>query len=387
MRERCGDLPQEECEARVEEAKRLTMQAGVTPDRVLPGTGAEHWLDCGQDRLGFKPAYSFRPRGSVQYALALQGDSKADGAEPLRFRFGLIGSSDTHSARPATGYKQTGPLIGHTDARAPRNAFYRGLLLDRGEAEDPQRAQAAGQESASVLLAERMTSFLYPGGTVAVHADGRDRDAIWQALERREVYGTSGPRIQLWFDLLDGEARRPMGSARALETNPRFVVRALGAFVQQPGCPQRALDALGDERVRSLCQDECYHPGDERHPIAAIEVVRIRPQQHPDESLTALIEDPWLSLPCGGDPGGCSVRFEDPDFVRSGRDTVYYVRALQAPTPAINGANLRTRFSGGRAVSVDPCRPGAEDGCLADGQERAWSSPIFVDQARGAARR
>ncbi|MDP6978512.1 MAG: DUF3604 domain-containing protein [Myxococcota bacterium] len=77
------------------------------------------------------------------------------------------------------------------------------------------------------------------------------------------------------------------------------------------------------------------------------------------------------------------MQFEDPEFEALGRDTVYYVRALQHPTPAINGANLRTRFVGGRPVSLQPCRRGTgsdpSDDCLADVQERAWSSPIFVD--------
>ena len=88
---------------------------------------------------------------------------------------------------------------------------------------------------------------------------------------------------------------------------------------------------------------------------------------------------------CAPDPTGCVARFEDLEFVGSGRDAVYYVRALEAPTPAVNGANLRTRFDAqGNAVAVEPCygdaRTPRDDDCLAPVQERAWSSPIFVDQ-------
>ena len=114
----------------------------------------------------------------------------------------------------------------------------------------------------------------------------------------------------------------------------------------------------------------------------------IRPQRSPDEDTAQLIEDPWRTFSCDGDPAGCVVRFEDPEFER---DTVYYARALQAPTPAINGAQLRTRFETGPdgeriASSVDPChadwRTPWDDDCLAPVRERAWSSPIYVDATR-----
>ena len=72
-RERCGDLPAEQCEANVSEARQLALDAGVTPEWIFPDTTAEDWLDCDQCRDCFKPAYSLRPRQSAQYALAITG--------------------------------------------------------------------------------------------------------------------------------------------------------------------------------------------------------------------------------------------------------------------------------------------------------------------------
>jgi len=224
---------------------------------------------------------------------------------------------------------------------------------------------------------------MYPGGLVAVHSSGRSREEIFAALGARRVYGTSGPRILLWFDLLNGpEGSLPMGAATAMAAPPQFRVRAVGSFEQQPGCPPESLEALGAERLERLCRGECYRPSDRRRPIVEIQVVRIRPQREPGEPVASLIEDPWLVLPCDGDPVGCEVRFEDRDFTR---DTAYYVRALEAPSPAVNGANLRVAFDAeGNAISSDPCfgsyRTPASDDCLADVNERAWSSPIFVDR-------
>jgi hypothetical protein len=390
VKSHCANPDSAECRERIEEARRFALEAGRDPQWVLPDAPVEEWLDCDQVRGEFKSALSPRPYESAQAALALESASERDtDGSPLRFRFGLIASSDTHSARAGSGYKQVGRK-GMTDARG--FGFERAERWTRAlvgtSASDPGRAVSTPRAEAGfrgLLDVERGASFLYPGGLVAVHAAGRDRRSIWNALVRREVYATSGPRILLWFDLLNGpDGRAPMGSSVVQHETPRFEVRAVGSFVQQPGCPAHAHEALSPERLERLCLGECYYPTDRREPIEAIEIVRIRPGA--DESdLAERIEDPWLHLPCAPDPAGCTVHFEDPEFGTG--DRVYYARALQAPTPAINGANLRARFdSEGNAIGVDPCfggwRTDKRDDCLAPVSERAWSSPLFLDAPR-----
>jgi hypothetical protein len=227
------------------------------------------------------------------------------------------------------------------------------------------------------------------GGLAAVHSDGRSREDIWQALKRKEVYGTSGDRILLWFDLSNaGDGRPsvpvPMGGTAVMAGSPRFTVRAVGAFKQKPGCPATAAQALGAERLSKLCKAECYHPSDERKLITRIEVVRIRPQARAGEPVDDLIQDPWRVLPCAPNPAGCAVEFDDPEFAAAARHTVYYVRAIEEPSPAVNAGQLRCEYDeAGNCLRVHPCygdyRTPASDDCLAPIEERAWSSPIYVD--------
>jgi hypothetical protein len=242
----------------------------------------------------------------------------------------------------------------------------------------------AGAQPFQVVDFERAGSFFMTGGLVAVHSPGRDRDAIWDSLKRREVYATSGERILLWFDLLNAPGGAlPMGADATIGEAPRFRVRAAGSFQQKPGCPESSQKGLSPERLEHLCRGECYNPGDERRKITRIEVVRIRPQATKGEAVAPLIEDPWKKIECPPDPAGCVVEFEDADFVAGARDVTYYVRAIQEPTPAINAAGLRCTYdANGNCIEANPCygdyRTPLDEDCLAPNEERAWSSPIYV---------
>jgi hypothetical protein len=394
--ERCraaGGAP-EECARRAAEARAHAAAARSQAHLTVPGARAEDWLDAGQCVDCDEPAFNYRPAGSAQYIMALRRFD--DPAEPLRFRFGFMSSSDNHSARPGTGYKElhrrgfTESINRVGGAPGPLAAAFLPPEEEPQAESQPFDPEASRLRGFQLFEMERQASFFMTGGLVALHAEGRDRAAIWEALGRREVYGTSGPRILLWFDLLNppgtGGATLPMGAAVEMSQGPIFQVRAVGSFEQQPGCPEYARQALGEERLERVCLGECYNPADRRRLITRIEVVRIRPQSHADEPVAPLIEDPWRSLPCDPDPAGCTVTFGDPDFAGVGRDALYYVRAIEEPAPGINAGGIRCeRDAAGRCIEATVCGSPetADSDCLAEHEPRAWSSPIFVDYARG----
>ncbi|MDG2303635.1 MAG: DUF3604 domain-containing protein [Candidatus Binatia bacterium] len=384
---RCGKegLPEAECTARAELAREYMAEAsGPGRYNVVPGTNAADWLECGQLPEGFLPAYEYRPQMSAQYGLAARG-FRPDGGVSA-FRYGLIGSSDNHKARAGSSYKEIGRKA-FGDAYGLNDAWT-DLLSGPQEPSSQPVSPGPGLGGA----ADRNASFYYTAGLVAVHAEGRGREEIWNALDARHAYGTSGDRILLWFDLLNGpmEASVPMGSEVTMGETPRFRVRALGAFEQLPGCPDYTKERLSPERLKRLCLNECYHPSDVRKRINRIDVVRIRPQTYEGEPVGPLIEDPWRSFECAGGHDGCTVEFDDPEFVPGQREYVYYVRALQEPSPAVNGDPMRCeRDEEGACVRSNPCPASGpdfdpEDECLSMVQERAWSSPIFVLPATGA---
>ena len=394
---RAGEIIQSRCEAplstgcgaRVQQARQHYLEAGISGHLTVPGAGVEDWLNCGQCEDCFNAPFKLRPGLSSQYALTLNKPDNAAGRR--QFRWGFIGSSDNHRARPGNGFKDGGRRRGNTEVMGGPRAAGRAA---RGGASElhSRRIEELGVIGLNELRnMERQQSFYLTGGLVAVHSAGRQREAIWQALQERQVYATSGPRLLLWFDLLNAHGGPlPMGSITRLGQAPRFQVRAAGAFKQRPGCPAYVGQALGSARQASLCADECYNPGDTRQALSRIEVVRIRPRRNSAETTAELIDDPWLSLPCTAADGSCSVQFSDPEFTSRQREMIYYVRAIQQPTPAVNAGGLRCEYDeNGTCVAVNPCygdaRTAPADDCLSHNEERAWSSPIYVDY-RGASR-
>src|SRR2546426_3238678 len=91
------------------------------------------------------------------------------------FKLGMIGSTDTHNATPGATEEQDFGAYGHIGLRDHANPAF--MLA---------RVTPAGIEAT-------------PGGLAVVWAEENSRDALFAAMRRREVYGTSGTRPILRF--------------------------------------------------------------------------------------------------------------------------------------------------------------------------------------------
>ena len=382
-------IDKDDCSKRAATARQDYMDMEIAGHLSVPGATANDWLDSGQCTDCFLPAFNYRPKESVQAGLAYTHIDDKDG-QATRFTWGFIGSSDNHRARPGTGYKQFDRRNNTEASGAATEAALKNMQpKEDWDDENPQPrsypiADLMNLPGLRLVEFERRNSFLRTGGLAVVHAANRTREAIWDALEHRNTYATSGQKILLWFSASDTSGNRiPMGAAISAKQAPTFTVKAAGAFKQKPGCPSFAKTGLDETRLKKLCSGECDNPSDERAKITRIEVVKIRPQKVKDEDLTPLIQDRFIVHACEPSTDGtCTFSFTDPSYEKDGRDALYYVKAIQEPEPMINAADFRCeKDASGKCVKVNLCygdyRSGKSD-CLAPAEPRAWSSPIYL---------
>jgi hypothetical protein len=388
-----------ECDKRRKYTEKEVANKGRNGFQVVPHFSLLERQDSGQCTDCFAPAFNYVPGGSAQYGMALTKFNE-DGTKH-RFRYGFISSSDNHQASPGSGYKE---LFGNNiDFTGPTSELVDKLLhgptydLQDRDFVDPVTENYISDdrpieyETSDLKLGfntiefERQRGFLQTGGLAAVHSEGRSKEQIWNAFKRHETYATSGPRILLWFNMLKGNEKIPMGAVSEQNNNPTFEVKAMGSFEQKEGCPEDAYTALGAERIEQLCYNECYNPSDIRKAITRIEVVRVMPQEYENQPVVDRIQDPWLVHNCPENQVGCEFNFTDNEFASSKIDTSYYVRAIEEPSLQINTKGARCeRDSEGNCISINLCTrdwrmPADVDACSELDEPRAWSSPIYID--------
>ncbi len=269
------------------------------------------------------------------------------------FKFGFIASTDTHLGAPGLVDKEDFP--GHGGAGVPADE----TILDR--------------------LPDDIE--FNPGGLAVLWAEENTRDSLFAAMQRREAYGTSGPRMTLrFFGGWDYPAALCEDDAFA-ETGYRDGVPMGGDLPRQPStaaAPRFAVSALMDPGV-------AQSPGT---PLQRVQIIKgwIDDEGNTHEQVFEVAGDPDNGA--GVDLRSCQAHgegfsqlctvWEDPDFDPS-QAAFYYARVVENPTCRWSQMMCAAR-------QVDCERPetiakGFEACCSSlhrpTIQERAWSSPIW----------
>ena len=219
-----------------------------------------------------------------------------------------------------------------------------------------------------------MLKFHSPGGLAAVWAPENNREAIFDALARRETYATSGPRVALRFHAgwgIDEAMIDDPGLVRHLEATA-VPMGAVFSTNQQPQSPEFLVWAVRDpldaplQRIQMVKGwiDDVGQTHENVVDIACADGLQVDPTtgRCPDNGASVDLSSCQYSVGSGATE--LKTLWRDPDYDPN-QSAFYYVRVLMNPT---------CRWS-----SFDAIRLGREppEGVPATIQERAWSSPIW----------
>ncbi|MDR4505754.1 MAG: DUF3604 domain-containing protein [Candidatus Scalindua sp.] len=273
------------------------------------------------------------------------------------YKFGMIGSTDSHTGLTAVEEEN---FFGKVTVSEPNPGRLSGTFMTNPKI--------------GVTIRDWEVS---SSGYAAVWATENTREAIFDAMERRETYATTGPRMIVrffggWeFEAKDAHNRLPaaigytkgvpMGGdiqKAAAGKSPTFLVAALkdliGANLDRIQIIKGWLDAKGD--VQEKIYDVVWGDADKRKPDEDGKL--------PPVGSTVDVENAtWTNTI--GDPELITV-WKDPDFDPSLR-AFYYARVLEIPTPrwtAYDAKHFGTEPLPETTMTL---------------QERAYTSPIWYN--------
>ena len=293
----------------------------------------------------------------------------------------------TEPAIPSPGsYARYGLLEGlATESRIGVNPFAFGLIgsTDSHSGLSSQREdEFHGKSGADRHLPERAGNVLGPmnawkvsaGGLAGVWADRNDRQGVFDAFRRREVYGTSGPRIILrvfggfGFAQADREARdiAAVGYRKGVPMGGELLRASTGK------APALLIQAVKDPAGANLDRVQVIKGWRDAQGVVHQQVINVAwsgaRRLRRDGSLPAVGNTVDRQSARYANSIGATelvTLWRDPEF-SPGVAAFYYVRVLEIPTP-------RHQVFDALALGIDPQATGQPDTL----QERAWSSPIW----------
>ena len=328
-------------------------------------------------RVGSRPPTYSKPSGGYVREAYLNGLTLEFTQQGNPYKFGLIGSSDTHTAAGAYDESNYWSKVGLLDGDAENRGS---VPLAEENRERLEEYMAAFNQPQSTLALDQgdyaNTGFTQWGasGLAVAWAEENTRDSIFKAFKRKETFATTGTRLAVRFfggydlssidlnsDNMVSEAYKngvTMGADLLSNGDkvPEFIVWAqkdkYGAPLQRVQIIKGWMDSISG-RPNEKVFDVVCSDGNAVDPVT---------HRCPDNGAKVNINDCSISQNVGSSE--LKTHWKDPDFDSSNK-AFYYVRVLENPT---------CRWSTWDAVKRG-FKP--REDLHETIQERAWSSPIW----------
>jgi hypothetical protein len=316
-------------------------------------------------RINSDPPGSY-VRNAWQRGLSME---EKDGANP--YKFGAIGSSDTHTGAASLQEDNYFGKIGSFDSTAEKRgsipaSFLYGTLVKLTANEMVEEVDGNNYLDFS--------GYKYWGasGIAGVWAEENTREAIYDALRRKETFATSGTRIKVRFFASYAFNNAPLN-------NPELVRDAyqngttMGSTLQADGNHQPTFLtwAVADPNTAQLQRIQIIkgwlkngQHQEQVYDVACSDGLTVDPQTHrcPDNGAQVDLADCSTTANVGA--GELKTLWQDPNFI-AGQEAFYYVRVLENP---VCRWSTWDALRAGKAPRSD---------LPVTIQERAWSSPIW----------
>ncbi len=328
-------------------------------------------------RVGSRPPTYSKPSGSYVREAYLNGLTLEFTKQGNPYKFGLIGSTDTHVVASSLDESNYWSKVGLLDGD-PEN---RGSvpLKEENVARLEEYMRAFNQPISTVTLEQgeyANTGFTQWGasGLAAAWAEENTRESLFAAFRRKETFATTGPRISVRFfggynlssidlnseSLVSEAYSKGVTMGADLLNNddqiPEFIVWALrdmnSAPLQRIQIIKGWID-MNSGRPKEKVFDVACSDGLEPDPIT---------NRCPDNGARVNINDCSITSNVGSSE--LKTVWKDPEFKVDDK-AFYYVRVLENPT---------CRWSTWDAIKSG-FKP--REGLHETIQERAWSSPIW----------
>ena len=328
-------------------------------------------------RVGSRPPTYSKPSGSYVREAYLNGLTLEFTKQGNPYKFGLIGSTDTHVVAASLDESNFWSKVGLLDGD-PENRGSVPLKEENVERLD-EYMRAFNQPVSRVSLEQgeyANTGFTQWGasGLAAAWAEENTRESIFNAFRRKETFATTGTRIAVRFfggynlssidlnsESLVSEAYQKgvtMGSDLLHNENkiPEFLVWAQR---DKNGAPLQRIQI-----IKGWIDNNSGRPKEKVFDVACSDGMQPDPitNRCPDNGARVNINDCSISTNVGSSE--LKTVWKDPEFAPDDK-TFYYVRVLENPT---------CRWSTWDAIKAG-YKP--REGLHETIQERAWSSPIW----------